>query len=76
MPKVLIYDVFLETFYEKSEGNIYEILRSMRYKNREKYAQKKKTITQNNILVIRQFIIVYGVAIISLFIVKITRGGK
>ena len=48
----------------------------MRYKNREKYAQKKKTITQNNILVIWQFIIVYGVAMILLFIVKITRGGK
>ena len=46
MPKVLIYDVFLETFYEKSERNIYEILMSMRYKNREKNAPKKNNHTK------------------------------
>ena len=33
------------------EGNIYEISRSMRCKNREKYASKK-TITQDNIYVV------------------------
>ena len=39
----------------------------------EKNICQRKTIAQDNILVIQQFSIVYGVAMISLFTVKITR---
>ena len=48
------------------EGNIHEILRSVRCKYIEKYALKK-TITQNNIYVVWQFAYVYRVVGISIF---------
>ena len=52
------------------KGNIHEILRSMTFKNKEKYGQKKnnkKAITQDNIYIDRQFTYIHEVAGISLF---------
>ena len=46
--------------------NIHEIPRSMRCKNREKYAPKK-TIIQGNIYFVRQFAYINRVVVISLF---------
>ena len=57
------------------EGNIYEIPKSMRCKNKEKYASKK-TITQDNIYVVWQFAYVYEVARISLFTRNNTKCGS
>jgi len=51
-----------------SEGNMYEIPRPMRCKNKEKkYTQKKNNHTQDSIYVVRQFAYVHRVAGISLF---------
>ena len=50
-------------------SNIHEISRYVRCKNREKYVPKK-TIIRNNIYMVRQFIYVRGVVVISLFIGK------
>ena len=43
--------------------------------NREKYVSKK-TITKDNIYVVRQFVYVHKIAVISLFTGKITRCGS
>ena len=53
-------------------GNIHKICRSMRCKNRETYVPKK-TITQDNTYVLRQFAYAHGVVVISLFIGKCIR---
>ena len=55
--------------------NFHEMFRSMRCKNREKYGSKK-TITHDNIYVVRQFAYVYEVVGISLFLEKNTRYGN
>ena len=54
------------------EWNNHKISRSMRCKYKEKYASKK-TITQDNIYIVRQFAYVQGIEGISLFLGKYTR---
>ena len=70
--------VFFFFFFFWWEGvkNIHEISRSVRCKNREKYAPKK-TIIQDNIYFVRQFAYVNKVAVILLFTrKKYIRGGS
>ena len=55
------------------KGNIHEIPRSMRCKNRGKKYASKKIITQDNIYVVRQFAYVHGVIRISLLSRKNTK---
>ena len=57
---------FFFFFWWEGVKNIHEISRSVRCKNREKYAPKK-TIIQDNIYVIQQIAYVHGVAGISPF---------
>ena len=53
-------------------GNIHKICKYVRCKNRETYVPKK-TITQDNTYVLRQFAYAHGVVVISLFIRKCIR---
>ena len=55
------------------DGNMYEIPRPVRCKNRENHTPKKNNHTQNSIYVVWQFAYVYGVAEISLFSGKNTK---
>ena len=57
------------------DGNMYEILRPVRCKNREKYTQKNN-YTQENIYVVRKFFYVYGLTRFSLFLGKNTECGS
>ena len=57
------------------DGNMYEIPRPRRCKNRENYTPKKNNHTQNSIYVVWQFAYVYGVAGISLLSGKNTKCG-
>ena len=59
-----------------NKGNIHEISRSIRCKNRGKKNVLKKTIIQNNIYVVQQFAYVYKVVVILLFIGKNIRCGS
>ena len=62
--------------YVYYDRNMYEILRPVRCKNREKYTPKRNNHTLDNIYVVWQFAYVHGVAEISLFLGKNTEYGN
>ena len=61
---------------EAIDGNMYEIPRPVRCKNREKYMPKKNNYTQDRIYVVWQFAYIHRVVRILLFSKKNTKCGS